>query len=739
MSEPGEALQSAAEFTAALAPRRAGCPADSGLPRRNTTKAVGMTIRPPTTASAESNIIMISRSYWREHRIGSPRRATTGFTNCRNTKFESWAEAVRFCGDLDTIRAMLRLARLALRRGPNLLLEDVTLQVHAGQKVGVTGANGSGKSSLFSLLLGELGPDSGDCEVPANWVIAHVEQQTPSGSRAAIEYVLDGDSELRRIENELAAAQEGAGDSVIASLHAQLDAADGYTARSRGARLLHGLGFTAADIERPVDAFSGGWRMRLGLAKALMCRSDLLLLDEPTNHLDLDAVIWLEGWLRAYPGTLLLISHDRDFLDSVAENIVHLERGHVTLYPGNYSAFERIRAERLAHQQSQFEKQQRDIAHIRSYVDRFRAKKDKARQAQSRLKALQRMELIAPAHVDSPFRFRMRAPEKIPSPLLRLDNVAAGYGTKTVIESVRCDLVPGDRIGLLGANGAGKSTLIKLLAGVLAPLGGECEPARELRVGYFAQHQVDQLDPAGSPLEHLTRIDPKAKEAELRGFLGGFGFSAEKALLPTAPFSGGEKSRLALALLVYQRPNLLLLDEPTNHLDLEMRQALAVALQDFSGAMVIVSHDRHLLRVSTDQLWLVSDARVSEFKQSLDDYPAWLAQRARGEGVDGDTSAAANGAATRKQRRREEAEIRKKLSPLRRRLEKAEAALSELHAQESDLTLKLGDAGIYNAEDKSALRALLETQRNVKRALCEQEEEWMAACEALEALESAQE
>jgi len=543
-------------------------------------------------------------------------------------------------------------------------------------------------------------------------------RQTPSGLRAAIEYVLDGDSELRRIENELAAAQEGAGDSVIASLHAQLDAADGYTARSRGARLLHGLGFTAADIERPVDAFSGGWRMRLGLAKALMCRSDLLLLDEPTNHLDLDAVIWLEGWLRAYPGTLLLISHDRDFLDSVAENIVHLERGHVTLYPGNYSAFERIRAERLAHQQSQFEKQQRDIAHIRSYVDRFRAKKDKARQAQSRLKALQRMELIAPAHVDSPFRFRMRAPEKIPSPLLRLDNVAAGYGTKTVIESVRCDLVPGDRIGLLGANGAGKSTLIKLLAGVLAPLGGEYEP---------------------SPLEHLTRIDPKAKEAELRGFLGGFGFSAEKALLPTAPFSGGEKSRLALALLVYQRPNLLLLDEPTNHLDLEMRQALAVALQDFSGAMVIVSHDRHLLRVSTDQLWLVSDARVSEFKQSLDDYPAWLAQRARGEGADGDTSAAANAAATRKKRRREEAEIRKKLSPLRRRLEKAEAALAELHAQESDLTLKLGDAGIYNAADKSELRALLETQRNVKRALCAQEEEWMAACEALEALESAQE
>ena len=633
---------------------------------------------------------------------------------------------------------MLRLARLDLRRGPNLLLQDVTLQVHAGQKVGVTGANGSGKSSLFSLLLGEIGADSGECEVPANWVIAHVEQQTPSGSCAAIEYVLDGDRELRRIEHELATAQHEANDAAIASLHARLDAADGYTARSRGARLLHGLGFAAADIERPVDAFSGGWRMRLALAKALMCRSDLLLLDEPTNHLDLDAVIWLEGWLRGYPGTLLLISHDRDFLDSVAENIVHLERGQATLYPGNYSAFERIRAERLAHQQSQFEKQQRDIAHIRSYVDRFRAKKDKARQAQSRLKALQRMELIAPAHVDSPFRFRMRQPEKIPSPLLRLDNVAAGYGDKAVIAAVRCDLVPGDRIGLLGANGAGKSTLIKLLAGVLAPLQGEFEAARDLRAGYFAQHQVDQLEPGSSPLEHLVRIDPAAREAELRGFLGGFGFSAEKALMPTGPFSGGEKSRLALALLVYQRPNLLLLDEPTNHLDLEMRQALAVALQDFSGAMVIVSHDRHLLRVTTDQLWLVSDGRVTGFEESLDDYPVWLARRARGEGADAAASVAESGAAARKQRRRDEAEIRKKLSPLRQRMEKAETALSELQAEETDLIGKLSETGLYDAPDKSELHALLARQREVKHALSLQEEEWLAACEALEQLESTQ-
>lgn len=630
---------------------------------------------------------------------------------------------------------MLRLANLALRRGPNLLLENVTVQVHAGQKVGVTGANGSGKSSLFALILGEIGADSGDCQVPEQWVLAHVAQQTPSDTRSAIEYVLDGDRELRRIERELVQAQAAGDDRLVASLHDRLDAIDAYTAHSRAGRLMHGLGFSAADEDRKVDSFSGGWRMRLGLAKALMCRSDLLLLDEPTNHLDLDAVIWLESWLRSYTGTLLLISHDRDFLDNVADTILHLEQRRATAYPGNFTAFERIRAERLAHQQSQYQKQQREIAHIRSYVDRFRAKKDKARQAQSRLKALQRMELIAPAHVDSPFRFRLRPPEKTPSPLLRLEEVAAGYHGTPVIESIRCSLSPGDRIGLLGANGAGKSTLIKLLAGRLAPMRGVFEPARDLKTGYFAQHQVEQLQPASSPLSHLTRIDPAAKESELRSYLGGFGFSSDKALMPTGPFSGGEKSRLALALLLYERPNLLLMDEPTNHLDLEMRQALATALQDFDGAMVIVSHDRHLLRVTTDSLWLVNSGRVVEFEDSLDDYPGWLAQRSRDRADKDNNAVAQSGATARKQRKREEAELRNKLSPLRRRIERAETALSGLAEQKEQVERQLSDPELYAVDDKTRLRALLDEQTELQNTLAVREQEWIEACEELERLQ----
>ncbi|HWM28112.1 MAG TPA: ATP-binding cassette domain-containing protein [Woeseiaceae bacterium] len=636
---------------------------------------------------------------------------------------------------------MLQFTHLALRRGAKLLLEDVSLQIHPGQKVGITGANGSGKSSLFSLILGEIGPDAGDLAFPRDWVVAHVAQETPSDSRASIEYVLDGDAELRSVEMQIARAEAHAeayaDGQALAQLHGDFEVIDGYTARSRAGQLLHGLGFTTADESRAVDEFSGGWRMRLNLARALMCRSSLLLLDEPTNHLDLDTVIWLEDWLRAYPGTLLLISHDRDFLDSVAGHIVHLENRHAILYAGNYSAFERIRAERLANQQAQYRKQQREIEHIRSFVDRFRAKASKARQAQSRIKALQRMELIAPAHVDSPFHFALRSPAKTPNPLLRIDDASVGYGSTTVLSGVRLSLTPGERIGLLGANGAGKSTLIKLVAGILEPRSGERVPANDLAIGYFAQHQVDQLDPRRSPLEHFFEIEPEAREADLRKYLGGFGFSDDTVFMPTAPFSGGEKSRLALALLVYRRPNLLLLDEPTNHLDLEMRQALSLALQEFAGAMLLVSHDRHLLRVTSDRLFLVHGGSVVEFDGSLDDYPAWLAARNRSEAKSGgsggeEKTGAAQSLAARKDRKRREAAERQSLKPAYRRLEKAEAALEAAHAEKTALESRLADPTLYEPANKDELRAVLATRTDNTWALAKAEAEWLEATEALE-------
>ena len=504
---------------------------------------------------------------------------------------------------------MLRFSRVALRRGPRLLFSEVDFIIHAGHKVGVVGGNGSGKSSLFALIRNELHADEGEFDMPAGLSLAHVAQETPATERPAIDYVMDGDTELRAVEVALRDAERAGDGHAQAEVQAQLEHIGGYQARARAARLMHGLGFAPDQDERPVASFSGGWRMRLNLAQALMCRSDLLLLDEPTNHLDLDAVIWLEDWLRGYPGTLLLISHDRDFLDRVIDRIAHLDQGSITLYSGNYSAFERIRAERLANQAAAYEKQQREVAHIHAYVERFRAKATKARQAQSRLKALARMELIAPAHVDSPFHFEFAEPAALPNPLLRLDGASAGYGELPVVAELNFSLSPGERIGLLGPNGAGKSTLMKLIAGGLAPMAGRRETADRLAIGYFAQHQLEQLDPGASALLHLRRIDPKASEQQMRDFLGGFDFRGDRVVEPVAPFSGGEKARLVLALIVWQRPNLLLLDEPTNHLDLEMRHALNLALQGYGGAVLLVSHDRHLLRSVADRLLLVDGGR----------------------------------------------------------------------------------------------------------------------------------
>ncbi len=631
---------------------------------------------------------------------------------------------------------MLKFLNLSLRRGPRELLHDVNFTIHHAQKVGITGSNGVGKSSLFALILGSLHADAGDIFLPKNLIIAHVAQETPALDSTAIEYVLDGDVQLRQLEKEIKNAEENDKGEMLAHLYSEMEAIDGYTAKSRAATLLSGLGFTTAQENSEVKQFSGGWRMRLNLAQALMCRSDILLLDEPTNHLDLDAVIWLESWLKNYKGTLLLISHDRDFLDNVADNIAHIENQGVILYSGNYSAFEIRRAEYLSTQQSAYEKQQREVQHMHKFVERFRAKATKAKQAQSRIKALERMELIAPAHVDSPFNFKFREAEKMPNPLVTLVDAAIGYTEKPLLSKIKLTIHPGDRLGLLGHNGAGKSTLIKLLSGELKILSGDFISAKELNIGYFAQHQLEQLDLEASPLLHLQRIDPEATESDLRKYLGGFAFNNDMAVDPVAPLSGGEKARLVLALVVYQKPNLLLLDEPTNHLDLEMRHALTVAMQEFEGAMIIVSHDRHLLRTVTDNLLLVANGRVVEFDGSLDDYRLWLSQQAKHSSASKDMKEEeinnSDDSQNKKQLRKNSAEKRKLLKPLQNRLKKLENQMEELSSTKGSLEEKLGDNNIYSEGNKDILKKLLEEQGQVDNNLQQVEMDWLEVSEELE-------
>jgi len=633
---------------------------------------------------------------------------------------------------------MLKFTNLSLRRGPRELLQDVDLTLYHGQKVGITGSNGVGKSSLFALILGNLHADTGDVFLPKNLVIAHVAQETPALDTTAIEYVLDGDVQLRQLEDEIKKAENTNDGEALAHLYSDMEAIDGYSAKSRAATLLNGLGFTTDQESAEVKQFSGGWRMRLNLAQALMCRSDILLLDEPTNHLDLDAVIWLETWLKNYKGTLLLISHDRDFLDNVADNIAHIENQGITLYSGNYSAFEIRRAESLATQQSVYEKQQREVQHMQKFVERFKAKATKAKQAQSRVKALERMELIAPAHVDSPFNFHFRQAEKMPNPLITLDEVAIGYTETPLLSKVKLTIHPGDRIGLLGHNGAGKSTLIKLLSGELKALQGDVTTAKELNIGYFAQHQLEQLDFDASPLLHLQRLDPKATESDLRKYLGGFAFNNDMAIEPVAPLSGGEKARLVLALVVYQKPNLLLLDEPTNHLDLEMRHALTVAMQEFEGAMIIVSHDRHLLRTVTDNLLLVAKGKVVEFDGSLEDYRTWLSQENKispmAEKEEKTTSD--NDGQNKKQMRQNSAEKRKLLKPLQNKLKKLEKQMEILSANKELLETKLADNNIYDESNKENLKKLLEEQGQVDNNLQQVEIDWLDVSEELEVANS---
>src|SRR5438874_9329059 len=522
---------------------------------------------------------------------------------------------------------MIRFSQVTLARGAKPLLEGADLAVNAGERIGLIGANGSGKSSLFALLRGELHADKGDVELPAHWRIAHVAQETPALGRSAVDYAIDGDDALRAVQEKLELAEAANDGALIAELHAQLGDADVYTARPRAESLLFGLGFKTEELGKPVSTFSGGWRMRLNLAQALMCRSDLLLLDEPTNHLDLDAIIWLEDWLRRYPGTLIVISHDRDFLDGVVKAIVHIDQKKLRRYTGDYSSFETQRAQAVVLAAAQVEKQARERAHLQSFIDRFRAKATKARQAQSRMKMLAKMEELAPLHVAAPFAFEFRDPERSPDPLLVLEDAVAGYPDKRVLSDVKLSLRANERIGLLGVNGAGKSTLVKTIAGVLPVLDGSATFNKGLEIGYFAQHQVEMLRDDESPLRHLRRMAPQAREQDLRNYLGSFNFPGDMATDPVENFSGGEKARLALALIVWQRPNLLLLDEPTNHLDLDTREALTVALAQFEGTLVLVSHDRHLLRATTDKLLIVANGTLREFDGDLEDYRDSLLKR----------------------------------------------------------------------------------------------------------------
>ncbi len=617
------------------------------------------------------------------------------------------------------------------------------LQIHAGWKVGLTGANGSGKSSLFAMLRDQLHPDQGSLDMPPAWVIAHVAQETPGLAQPAIEYVLDGDAALRRIEADLAAAERIGNDvhsgTHIGELHARLYEIDGYAARSRAASLLDGLGFSQSDIERPVADFSGGWRMRLNLAQALMCRSDLLLLDEPTNHLDLDAVIWLETWLRDYRGTLLLISHDREFLDVCVTHIAHIEQQKLTLYTGSYSDFECQRSERLQQQQAMFEKQQRDIAHMEDYIRRFRAKATKARQAQSRIKALERMERIAAAHVDTPFSFTFRDAPPAPDPLLQIEDGVVGYDDKTVLERITLTLRPGERVGLLGRNGAGKSTLIKLLAHELQLSSGHRLEGKGLVTGYFAQHQLETLHPDESALQHMVCLDPQAREQELRNYLGSFDFrgdglgsSSTLATTPCGLFSGGEKSRLALALLIWQKPNLLLLDEPTNHLDLEMRHALTLALQDYEGAMVLVSHDRALLRTTCDRFLLVDDGRIQPFDGDLNDYRDWLATRRT------EVAAAVvcpGQAVVNKETRKADRQARiLARRPLVKEIEQIDKRLAEWSREKSELEARLANPMLYTKQHAGEVPMLNKRLAELAQHIEEAELRWLELHEILETI-----
>ena len=634
---------------------------------------------------------------------------------------------------------MLSFNNVACRRERTLLFERISLVIHRGQKVGLTGANGCGKSSLFSMIQRELEPDDGEIALQQNITITHVAQETHSSEAPAIEFVIDGDKTLRAIEAKLEVVEDDG--EKHAELLGEFEQAGGYSIHARAGSLLNGLGFLPEQQAMPVSAFSGGWRMRLNLAQALMSPSDLLLLDEPTNHLDLDAVLWLENWLRAREGTLLMISHDREFLDRITTHTLHIEQQAGVLYTGNYSSFEQQRAARLANQQSMYEKQQRTMAQMQSFVDRFRAKATKAKQAQSRLKMLERMTSLAPAHVDHPFKFSFRTPDALPNPLVSISDANIGYDDKPILRDIDFSIQSGERIGLLGANGAGKSTLIKAIVGDLTLLTGERLPAQKLKLGYFAQHQVDQLRDDHTALQTILDADPSLSDSEARNYLGGFGFTGDQALQSAKTMSGGERARLALSLIVYAKPNLLLLDEPTNHLDIQMRDSLAEALQHYEGALVVISHDRTLLRSVVDDLVLVSDGSVQPFDDDLDGYARWLSDyrsRESSASVQDETNGndAPESSVDRKEQRRLSAEARAKLRPLRKAIEQTERKLDKWVTQLSETRTRLASNELYNPENKSTLTELLALEAEQKQRVSVLEDELLEQLDALEQAEA---
>ena len=625
---------------------------------------------------------------------------------------------------------MLAFKNLSLRRGTRALLQGVDITLHRGMKTGLTGRNGVGKSSLFEIILGNLAPDSGDFDMPKNLVIAHVAQEVHATEVRALDYVLEGDTQLSELQARIAAAEANDSHSLLGELYDQMNSIDGYTAPARAASMLQGLGFDTEAIQRPVKTFSGGWRVRLNLARALMCRSDVLLLDEPTNHLDLEAVLWLESWLKSYSGTLLLISHDSIFLDNIVTHIMNIEQQKITLYTGNYTAFEQARATQLSQNTALYNKQQKDVQRIRQFAARFGAKATKSRQAQSRLKALQRMELVSLAHADVGIRFEFYPPSGVSNPLIQFDQLDVGYSQVPVIRSAKATVANGDRIAILGGNGQGKSTLIKFIAGELAPMSGDIMRAPGLRVGYFAQHQLEQLDMDASPMTHLQRLDRRASEQSLRNFLGGFGFEGDQALDLIGPLSGGEKSRLALAMIVFQKPDLLLLDEPTNHLDMDTRIALNDALQAYEGAVILVSHDRQLISSVADTLWYVSQGKLSTYDGDIDGYIEYVRQSQISpvESVAGEDTAGGN----RKQQRQMQAERRKRLQPLKREVDRLEKQMNDIQQRLSSLETQLGESSVYEAENKPQLTLILQEQTELKRMQQDVEEQWLEKIAELE-------
>lgn len=634
---------------------------------------------------------------------------------------------------------MIQLDQFSLRRGGRVLFQKASMQLHPGWKIGLTGVNGAGKSTLFAALLGHITGDEGQMSRPQGWTVAHMAQEVEALDLPALDFVLSGDEEYWQIQQQLANSEQLSNED-IAHLHGRFDEINGYTATAKAAQLLAGLGFMESQIRLTVSSFSGGWRMRLNLARTLMSRSDLLLLDEPTNHLDLDAILWLEDWLNNYEGTLVLISHDRDFLDAVTDHILHIENQELTLYTGNYSTFETTRSERLAQHQQAFEKQQETRAHLQKFIDRFKAKATKARQAQSRIKQLERMQTLAPAHVDTPFTFSFREPTKMSTPLLSLEHATIGYAGKEIASEITLQITPSSRIGLLGMNGAGKSTLIKSLVGDLKLINGKRKPSELLNIGYFAQHQMDALDGNASPMLQLARLaDPKISEASLRSFLGSFGFSGERMDTACESFSGGERARLALALIVWQRPNVLILDEPTNHLDLDMRHALTMALQDFEGAVVLVSHERQLIASVCDELLLVHAGHCTDFTGDLNDYAKWL-REARQQQMNAQSAleqpkSTAN-KVDKEAQRKEAAKRREQTRPIRKNIEKIEKQIEKIQPKLVEIETALGDSSLYDASRKDDLLKLMNDQTQFKQDLADAEEKMLELMMELEALES---